>query len=559
MTPGWTNSPVAIPTTTESGRTVTMCPTRALLGLLLGTAMLLGLAGAPPAEAQTPKRGGTLRVSYGNEIAHLDFHTAPGYEMMWVAMNVGCGLVNITPDGKFVGDAAESWQVSSDGLLYTFTLKKNVLFHDGTKVDGAAVKFSIERLMDPATGSGMRTFYEAVHSVEVLDPQTVQIRLKHPYAFMLHMLAGYRTGLILYSPTATQKFGLEDRKQGKPGAVIGCGPFKLIEWVKGSHLAMDRFDKYFEPGLPYLDRVLIRVIKDPTFEMAAFKNGEIDFIASFSPEHVDTMKAQSPKAQIMTGKETTPMLAAMRVTIPKDGRPMSRDRAPHPIFSDIRVRKAIGCYGIDRKEIVKIAFKGQATPWVGIIPPGTPDTADVTHLCPYDPVKAKALLAEAGYGPQKPLTFELMTNTEKSVFHVIATVIKEQVARIGVTANIRLVDKVTWMNVATQDGPFDMYVEDLASLFTLDQNTLLSHSTAAWNTTRHTDTRIDDYYARYAREMDPAKRKVIAREFQEFSADTLYWNTISGSPFYEVAQPWMKDYVYNAEWKILYKKVWLDK
>src|SRR5213594_3010051 len=101
-----------------------MRPIRALLGLLLGTGMLLGLACAPPAEAQTPKRGGTLRVSYGNEIAHLDFHTAPGYEMMWVAMNVGCGLVNITPDGKFVSDAAESWQTSSDGLLYTFKLKK---------------------------------------------------------------------------------------------------------------------------------------------------------------------------------------------------------------------------------------------------------------------------------------------------------------------------------------------------------------------------------------------------------------------------------------------------
>jgi len=238
---------------------------------------------------------------------------------------------------------------------------------------------------------------------------------------------------------------------------------------------------------------------------------------------------------------------------------MSKDRASHPIFSDIRVRKAIGCYGIDRKEIVKIAFKGQATPWVGIIPPGTPDTVDVTHLCPYDPVKAKALLAEAGYGPQKPLAFELMTNTEKSVFNVIATVIKEQVARLGVAVNIRLVDKVTWMNVATQDGPFDMYVEDLASLFTLDQNTLLSHSAAAWNTTRHVDTKVDDYYLRYAREMDPGKRKAIAKEFQEFMTDKLYWNTISGSPFYEVAQPWMKDYVYNAEWKVLYKKVWLDK
>jgi len=539
---------------------------RPLLGLLFGlTALAWMIAVFPPlAEAQAPKRGGTLRVSYGNEIAHLDFHTAPGYEMMWVAMNVGCGLVNITPDGKFVGDAAESWQMSSDGLLYTFKLKKNVLFHDATNVDAAAVKFSIERLMDPATKSGMRPFYEAVHSVEVLDPSTVQVRLKQPYVFFLHMLAGYRTGLVLYSPAATQKYSLEDRKQGKPGAVIGCGPFKLIEWVKGGHLVMDRFDKYFEPGLPYLDRIVIRTIKDPVTEMAAFKAGEVDFIASFSPEHVDTMRAQNPRAQIMTGKETTPMMAAMKVTVPKDGKPMSPERAPHPIFGDLRVRKAIGCYGIDRQEVVKIAFKGQATPWVGMAPPGTLESVNVNHLCPYDQAKAKALLAEAGYGPQKPLTLELMTNTEKSVFNVIATVIKEQMTRIGVTANIRLVDKVTWMAAANQDGPWDMYVEDLLSLLTIDSNGYLSTAyvstkSSAWSHPRHTDTKVDDYYARYAREMDPAKRRALGKELLEYMADKMYWNTISGSPFYMVAQPWMKNYVYNAEFEVHYEKVWLDK
>src|SRR5256712_7543071 len=214
---------------------ISMRSTRPLFGFLLGTVMLLGLIGASPTEAQTPKRGGTLRLTYGNELAHLDFHTAPGYEMMWVAMNVGCGLVNITPDGKFVGDAAESWQVSPDGLLYTFKLKKNALFHDGTGVDAAAVKFSIDRLMDPATGSGMRTFYESVHSVEAVDPLTVQIRLKHPYPFMLHMLAGYRTGLIIYSPTATQKITLDERQHGKPGAGVRGGPFKLIGGGEGSH------------------------------------------------------------------------------------------------------------------------------------------------------------------------------------------------------------------------------------------------------------------------------------------------------------------------------------
>src|SRR6266581_1529469 len=352
-----------------------------LIGLFV-TILASAISAPPSADAQAPKRGGTLRVAYGNEILGLDFHTVPGYEMIWVATNVGCGLLGLAPDGKFVPDAAESWQISPDGLLYTFKLKRNVLFHDGTPVDAAAVKFSIDRIMDPATRSSMRTFYEAVHSVEVLDPLTVQIRLKHPYAFMLHMLAAYRTGLLIYSPTATQKYSVEDRKAGKPEAVVGCGPFKLVEWVKGAHLV------------------------------------------------------------------------------------------------------------IDRREIVKIAFKGQATPWVGIIPPGTVDAVDVNHLCPYDPVKAKALLAEAGYGPQKPLTFEVMTNTEKSVFNIIATVIKEQVARIGVTTNIRLTDKVSWMNVATLDGHFDMYVEDLASLMTVDQNSFLSASTASWNSTRHTDPKV---------------------------------------------------------------------
>jgi peptide/nickel transport system substrate-binding protein len=180
-------------------------------------------------------------------------------------------------------------------------------------------------------------------------------------------------------------------------------------------------------------------------------------------------------------------------------------------------------------------------------------------MCPYDPARAKALLAEAGYGPKKPLTFELMTNTEKSVFNVIATVVKEQMARIGVTVNIKLVDKTTWLVTSTQDGVFDMFIEDLASLLTVDQNSYLSSSTAAWNHSRHTDTKIDDFYERYAREIDPTKRKAIAKEFQEYSADKLYWNTISGSPFYQAAQPWMKDYVYQAEFKVQYKKVWLDK
>src|SRR5207247_1526337 len=190
-------------------------------------------------------------------------------------------------------------------------------------------------------------------------------------------------------------------------------------------------------GLPYLDRMTIRTIKDPVTQQAAFKAGEIDFIADFSADHVETLRAQNPRAQVMTGKETTPMVAMMKVTVPADGKPMSKDRAPHAIFNDLRVRKAVGCYGIDRKEIVKIAYKGQATPWVGIIPPGTMDTVDVNHMCPYDPAKAKALLAEAGYGPQRPLTFELMTHTETPLCRVIAPGCKEHLTRSRAPGHIQ--------------------------------------------------------------------------------------------------------------------------
>lgn len=253
------------------------------------------------------------------------------------------------------------------------------------------------------------------------------------------------------------------------------------------------------------------------------------------------------------------MVAAMKVTVPKDGKPMSKERAPHPKFGDLRVRKAVGCYGMDRNEIVKIAFKGKATPWVAMAPPGTLESINLNQMCPYDPAKAKALLAEAGYGPSNPLTFEIMADTEKSVFNVIATVIKEQMGRIGVNANIRVLDKVSWMNSTLQDGPWDMYVEDLLSLLTIDSNAYLSNSTSVWSHPRHGDKKVDEYYERYAKEMDEGKRKAIGKELLEYMVDKIYWNNISGSPFYMAAQPWVKGYTYNAEFEVHWDTVWLDR
>ena len=127
------------------------------------------------------------------------------------------------------------------------------------------------------------------------------------------------------------------------------------------------------------------------------------------------------------------------------------------------------------------------------------------------------------------------------------------------TVNIKLVDKVTWMNTSIKDGPWDLYIEDLASLLTPDNNAYMTVSTSSWNLARHTDLKVDEYFANYAQEMDADRRRAIAREMQEYMADQLYWNVVSGSPFYQIAQSWMKGYTFNSEFEIHYETVWLDK
>ena len=435
-----------------------------------------------------------------------------------------------------------------------------MLFHDGTKLDASVVKFNIERLMDPATRSSMRGVLRAGALPSRSDPSSVQIRLKYPYAFMLHMLAAYRMVHMFYLPTATQKYSLEDRKAGKPDAIPGCGPFRLVEWVKGSHLVMDRFDKYFEPGLP-----LPRPRRYQGDQGSRHADGRVQGrrdrlhrrLLRRSRRHAAGAESPRPdhdrQGNDADGGDDEGHRAGRRQA------DVEGARLPHAIFNDVRVRKAVGCYGIDRKEIVRIAFKGQATPWLGIIPPGTMDSVDVTHLCPYDPTRARALLAEAGYGPQKPLAFELMTSTEKSVFHVIATVIKEQMARIGADREhpcrrqgelderrdagwaVRHVHRGS--RVPHDDRPELVPVGEHGRV----EQRRATPTPRSTNTTRGTP-------GSWIRQAEGHRPRVPGVQRRQALLDT-----ISGSPFYQVAQPWMKDYVYQAEFKVLYTKVWLDK
>lgn len=297
--------------------------------------------------AQPPRHGGTLTVVHAVDVAHLDIHTAPGYEMMWINENVHNGLVTLDKDLNIVPDVAKSWEISPDGLTYTFYLHAGVRFHDGSYLDAEAVKWNLEDYLNPKRGSGMRAYFTDIDRVEVIDKHTVQILLKEPNHFFLTILAGYRTGFLMISPAAFQKAGADDYRKHP----VGAGPFKFQEWIPSSHVTPVRHEDYWKKGLPYLDKVVFRVLADPMTQVSALRAGEVDLINSLSPELVRVVE-RDRNLTVLTGPETTPMVAILNVS--------------KPPFDDVRVRKAIGCYGIDRIEIVQKALLRLATPMVGM-------------------------------------------------------------------------------------------------------------------------------------------------------------------------------------------------
>lgn len=370
---------------TRTGRRAGLWNTSvAALALAIGAA---GAINATPAFAE----GNTVVFAVESDFSRLDPHASRTWNTFKVVRHIFESFVEEDlskgPDVKpeIVPALAESWDVSEDGKSYTFHLRKDVKFHDGTPWNAEAAKFNLDRMTNkdfefhqPISPGLMGWMWQDLDTYEVVDENTFKINLKQPNAeFLRRMTAGGSGAPRMISPTAVTTYGNDNIEQHP----VGTGPFKFGERVVGEKLVIARNDDYWnEARKPKADQIILRGIPEVATRELALVGGEVDVIGTPSPDSLEFLRAQG--VEIVAGK--SPMFYVMWINM-KD---------PH--FKDVRVRKAM-CMAINREDFAKYQRKGLASPSYGILNPGGPGYDPAYKDCEYDPEGAKKLLADAGY------------------------------------------------------------------------------------------------------------------------------------------------------------------
>ncbi len=383
-------------------------------------------------SAEKPVYGGKLTIAIPAEPPGLDptSNTAAVIDRV-VYNNVYEGLVKINREGKITPALAESWDISKDGLTYTFHLRKGVKFHDGSDFTAADVKYTIERNTKKDTKNAHPEFFRVIKEMKVIDDYTIQLKLGEPNFMFLFNLARGDSVIV-------PKGHDEDLKSHPDGT----GPFKFKEWARGDHITLVKNKNYWNPKLPYLDEVVFKFIPDETTQLAALKAGDIDVVAYIlSPESVPDVEAD-PNLKVLKGGVTTGDVILA----------INNSRKP---FNDVRVRRAIS-YAIDRKAVIDGAMFGYGTPIGSHMSPANPYYVDLTWVYPYNPEKAKELLKEAGYPNGFNAVIKLPAPYKYSVKsgEVIADLLKD----VGINLKIELIEWGQWIQNVFLKADYDLTV-----------------------------------------------------------------------------------------------------
>ncbi len=338
-----------------------------------------------PAATSAQQRPNELVDILGEEPDTLDAQKTVTAVTGALMRRIGDTLVTKDLDGSFTPALARAWQVSRDGLTWTFNLQSGVRFHDGTPFNAQAVKFTIDRALAPETKSPIAgALFGPVQSVETPDAQTVVIKLKQPFAIFLDNLTDPRA--LIISPQAVQRLG-----DGFGRQPVGTGPWKFEEWRSADRIILVRNPdykwgpKFVHEGPPYIERIVYRIVPEAAAQVAAFERGEADILGVPA---TDLQRLQQ------TGKYT--FFKTLRKGV---GLFIEFNTTREP-FTDVRVRRALN-NAIEKRSVLQIALEGQGVVADGVLPPSIwgywPGIEETGYK--YDPGAAKRLLAEAGWTP----------------------------------------------------------------------------------------------------------------------------------------------------------------
>ncbi|MFC5583609.1 ABC transporter substrate-binding protein [Nitratireductor kimnyeongensis] len=421
---------------------------------VIGGATLLLMAGSAALAARTD-----LVIGVVLEPPHLDPTASAAAAIDEILYsNLFQGLTRIGRNGEVLPALAESWEVSDDGKIYTFKLRSGVTFHDGTTFDAEDVKFTLDRARAEDSTNAQKQLFAAIDTVEVIDPSTIQVTLSSPQGSFLYNL-GWGDAVVVAPESA------ETNKE-KP---IGTGPFKFDKWAKGSSVTLVKNPDYW--GEPVaLEKAEFRVVPDAAAAIPALLSGDVQAFP------------QMPAGDALIQIESDPrFVVAIGVTEGETILSTNNGREP---FSNIKVRQAIA-HALNREELIAGNGSGYGTPIGSHFSPANEAYVDLTGTYPYDPAKAKALLAEAGYPDGFKATLKL---PPPAYARDGGQVVASQLRQVGIDLEIIPVEWAQWLEQVFKNKDYDL--------------TIVSH-------TEPNDINIyarDDYYFNYK---NPAFKEVM--------------------------------------------------
>jgi ABC-type transport system substrate-binding protein len=358
---------------------------------------------------------------------------------------------------------------------------------------------------------------------------------------LLPVMAAERVGFLQMSPESFKKWGKEEIRLHPSGT----GPFKFAKWDQNQIIVLEKNPHYFKPGLPYLDRIEFRVMKEGVTRVTALRTREVDFASYVPREHVERL-TRDPQIQVLRGKDTQ--------------RVQSFFNLRNPFFQDVRVRHALLGYGIDRQAIAKTALLGQAQPLWSFVPPGGRDHIDFGEQYAYDPEKAKTLLKNAGFDEKNPLRYTLMTHAAEPALPTIATIMKTQLAKIGVEITVEVIDRPIFLRRLVTDRDWDQMLNFSGAVLDTYTITRLIDTRAGNNTTNHEDKHVDAIIDRMREAATEEAYIKAGHDIQRYAvAETMIYPGVTTLPFLQAHRTYVKGYENLHGHKVRFETTWLDK